>query len=66
MVSSPAAITLDVGTSRENRTGSWRTERPVFVSLMPPCNDGQRSTATRSSFAASSADAPRQNSAENR
>jgi 2-oxoacid:acceptor oxidoreductase delta subunit (pyruvate/2-ketoisovalerate family) len=35
----PFAITLDVGSSRANKTGSWRTERPVYVDLMPPCND---------------------------
>jgi 2-oxoacid:acceptor oxidoreductase delta subunit (pyruvate/2-ketoisovalerate family) len=34
----PFAITLDVGTSRANHTGSWRVERPVFVDLLPPCN----------------------------
>jgi NADPH-dependent glutamate synthase beta subunit-like oxidoreductase len=35
----PFAITLDVGSSRANKTGSWRTERPVYVDRMPPCND---------------------------
>ena len=34
----PFAITLEVGSSLANRTGSWRTERPVYRSLMPPCN----------------------------
>ena len=34
----PFAITLDVGSSLANRTGSWRTERPVYVDLLPPCN----------------------------
>lgn len=34
----PFAITLDIGTSLANRTGSWRTERPVYVDLLPPCN----------------------------
>ncbi len=34
----PFAITLDVGSSRANKTGSWRTERPVYVDRMPPCN----------------------------
>ncbi len=34
----PFAITLDPGSSLANRTGSWRTERPVYVDLMPPCN----------------------------
>jgi NADPH-dependent glutamate synthase beta subunit-like oxidoreductase len=33
------AITLDVGSSRANKTGSWRVERPVYVDRMPPCND---------------------------
>ncbi len=32
------ATTLEVGSSLLNRTGSWRTERPVYVSRMPPCN----------------------------
>ena len=35
----PFAITLDVGSSLANKTGAWRTERPVYVDLMPPCND---------------------------
>ncbi|EJX05633.1 glutamate synthase (NADPH) small subunit [gut metagenome] len=34
----PFAITLDVGTSLANRTGSWRTLRPVYVNRLPPCN----------------------------
>ena len=34
----PFAITLDVGTSRLNLTGSWRTQRPVYVDRLPPCN----------------------------
>ncbi|MEU7788943.1 NAD(P)-binding protein [Amycolatopsis sp. NPDC049159] len=34
----PFAITLDVGSSRANKTGAWRTERPVYVDLLPPCN----------------------------
>jgi NADPH-dependent glutamate synthase beta subunit-like oxidoreductase len=34
----PFAITLDLGTSRANKTGSWRTERPVYVSNLPPCS----------------------------
>ncbi|MBI1173197.1 NAD(P)-binding protein [bacterium] len=34
----PFAITLDPGTSRLNHTGTWRTERPVYLSRMPPCN----------------------------
>jgi NADPH-dependent glutamate synthase beta subunit-like oxidoreductase len=34
----PFAITLDVGSSLANRTGSWRTTRPVYVDRLPPCN----------------------------
>ena len=34
----PFAITLDVGSSLANRTGAWRTERPGYVDLLPPCN----------------------------
>ncbi len=34
----PFAITLDVGSSLANHTGSWRNERPVYVSRKPPCN----------------------------
>ncbi len=36
----PYAITLDVGSSLANKTGTWRTERAVYVERMPPCNDG--------------------------
>ncbi|MFZ5558182.1 MAG: NAD(P)-binding protein [Pseudomonadota bacterium] len=35
----PFAITLDVGTSLANRTGNWRTMRPVYVDRLPPCNN---------------------------
>ena len=35
----PFAITLDVGSSLANKTGSWRTERPVYRDSLPPCND---------------------------
>ncbi len=35
----PFAITLDVGSSLANHTGSWRTERPEYVDRLPPCND---------------------------
>ena len=35
----PFAITLDIGSSRANKTGAWRTERPVYANRMPPCND---------------------------
>ncbi len=34
----PFAITLDPGSSLANKTGSWRTERPVYISRLPPCN----------------------------
>lgn len=36
--SEPFAITLEVGSSLANETGSWRTERPVYVHNLPPCN----------------------------
>ena len=32
------AITLDPGSSKLNHTGSWRSERPVYVDRLPPCN----------------------------
>ena len=35
----PFAITLDVGSSLANHTGSWRTSRPVYVDRLPPCNN---------------------------
>jgi 2-oxoacid:acceptor oxidoreductase delta subunit (pyruvate/2-ketoisovalerate family) len=35
----PFAITLDVGSSLVNLTGSWRTSRPVYVDRLPPCNN---------------------------
>ena len=35
----PFAITLDPGSSLANKTGSWRTERPVYRNALPPCND---------------------------
>jgi NADPH-dependent glutamate synthase beta subunit-like oxidoreductase len=38
-MSKPFAITLRVGTSLANETGSWRTERPIYVDLLPPCNN---------------------------
>jgi 2-oxoacid:acceptor oxidoreductase delta subunit (pyruvate/2-ketoisovalerate family) len=34
----PFAITLDVGSSLANKTGSWRTERAVYTDRLPPCN----------------------------
>ncbi len=39
MTDRPFAIVLDVGSSLANKTGAWRTERPVYRDLMPPCND---------------------------
>jgi NADPH-dependent glutamate synthase beta subunit-like oxidoreductase len=36
----PFAITLDQGSSRANKTGSWRDERPLYVHRLPPCNHG--------------------------
>ncbi len=36
--SKPFAISLDVGSSLLNKTGTWRTERPVYVDRLPPCN----------------------------
>jgi NADPH-dependent glutamate synthase beta subunit-like oxidoreductase len=39
MSDKPFAITLDVGSSLANKTGSWRVERPVYVDRIPPCND---------------------------
>ena len=38
MMDKPFAITLDPGSSLANRTGSWRTSRPVYVDRLPPCN----------------------------
>ena len=40
MRENPFAITLDVGSSLANKTGSWRVERPVYVHRLPPCNQG--------------------------
>ena len=34
----PFAITLDPGSSLANRTGSWRTFKPVYIHRLPPCN----------------------------
>jgi len=38
-VDKPFAITLNVGSSLANKTGSWRTSRPVYLDRLPPCND---------------------------
>ena len=35
----PFAITLDVGSSLANKTGSWRTERPIYVHRLAPCGN---------------------------
>ena len=35
----PFAITLDPGSSLANHTGSWRTNKPVYVDRLPPCNN---------------------------
>jgi 2-oxoacid:acceptor oxidoreductase delta subunit (pyruvate/2-ketoisovalerate family) len=34
----PFAITLDPGSSLANKTGSWRTLKPVYLDRLPPCN----------------------------
>ncbi|MDH5736132.1 MAG: FAD-dependent oxidoreductase, partial [Gammaproteobacteria bacterium] len=34
----PYAITLEVGSSLKNKTGDWRTERPIYLDRLPPCN----------------------------
>ena len=34
----PFAITLDPGSSLANKTGTWRSERPLYVDRLPPCN----------------------------
>ena len=36
----PFAVSLEVGSSHANRTGSWRVDRPVYVDRLPPCNNG--------------------------
>jgi len=38
-MSKPFAITLDVGTSLANLTGTWRNERPEYLDRLPPCNN---------------------------
>lgn len=35
----PFAITLGPGSSLANHTGTWRTERPEYVNLLPPCSN---------------------------
>ena len=39
VMTKPFAITLDVGSSLANKTGSWRTARPVYLDRLPPCNN---------------------------
>jgi 2-oxoacid:acceptor oxidoreductase delta subunit (pyruvate/2-ketoisovalerate family) len=34
----PFAITLDVKSSLANHTGTWRSERPIYVDGLPPCS----------------------------
>ena len=34
----PFAVTLNAGGSLLNKTGSWRSERPVYTDRLPPCN----------------------------
>lgn len=38
LIKKPFAITLDVGSSLANKTGSWRDERAQYVDRLPPCN----------------------------
>jgi 2-oxoacid:acceptor oxidoreductase delta subunit (pyruvate/2-ketoisovalerate family) len=38
MMRKPFAITLDPGSSLANHTGTWRTERPLYIDRLPPCN----------------------------
>jgi NADPH-dependent glutamate synthase beta subunit-like oxidoreductase len=37
-VKKPYAITLDEATSRANHTGAWRTQGPVYVERLSPCD----------------------------
>ncbi|PWU54878.1 glutamate synthase [Micromonospora globispora] len=39
MTDKPFAITLGVGSSLANHTGTWRVDRPVYVTRRPPCAD---------------------------
>lgn len=38
-INKPFAITLDVGSSLANKTGSWRTFKPTYLKRLPPCNN---------------------------
>ena len=40
MDKTPFAISLSPGSSTSDKTGSWRTERAVYVTSMPPCSNG--------------------------
>jgi NADPH-dependent glutamate synthase beta subunit-like oxidoreductase len=40
MMDKPFAVTLDLGTSLANKTGSWRQERPRYVHRTAPCDHG--------------------------
>lgn len=39
VASIPFATTLTIGSGRANHTGTWRTQRPVYIKRLPPCND---------------------------
>lgn len=34
----PFAVSLAPASSRSNHTGTWRTDRPVYIDAWPPCN----------------------------
>ncbi len=38
MMKKPFATTLDIRSSLANHTGTWRSERPVYIDGLPPCN----------------------------
>ena len=40
LMDKPFAITLEIGSSLANKTGSWRTERPLYVRNTAPCAGG--------------------------
>ena len=54
----PFAITLDVGSSLANKTGSWRTERPEYVRMTAPCG-GACPAAVPSTIVDLTSDEPR-------
>ena len=39
MANRPVELTHEPDLSRERRTGPFRTQRPVYVDLLPPCNN---------------------------